>query len=178
MATLITAIIGWVLVSFLHLHYLGRDEVARKKDSVQDELQSLADWALDSSKILSNSAELNEEYLSSKIYLLELRIKELYGQYFCVEVPYEFEALHVDVETVDKNNIDGFQVQVISIIYNWRIGVEADYDVYFKNESFKQRLKDSPDALLNSAVVALKKPVFLIFFSSVVLSFLTFTFLI
>lgn len=170
MATLITAILGWFLVSFLHLHYLGRDEVARKKDSVQDELQSLADWALDSNMILSNSAELNEEYLSSKIALLELKLKELYEHYFYFESPYELDDFHMNVESVDSSNVDALQVDMTGVIYNLKISIEADYDEYCKNKNFFKRQKFKVFNII-------KHPLFLVFTSAVILSYIFFTFI-
>lgn len=171
MATLVTAVLGWILVSLLHLHYLGRDEVARKKDSVQNELQSLAAWALDSKSILSNSAELNEEYLSSKIALLELKLKELYENYFFIEFPYELDDFHMNVESVDESSIDGLQVNMVGVVYNLTISVEADYDEYCKNESLFKRQKIK---LLR----VLKKSLVLVFCSSAILSYLVFIFVI
>lgn len=174
MATLITSIVGWVLVGFLHVHYLGRDEIARKKDSVQAELQSLADWALDHSLIEVSSPELNEEYLSSKIAILELRLKELYESYFYIEFPYELSDLHESVEFKDAGDINNFQLGIINSIYNLKISIEADYDHYCKFDGSTQRVKVNLYRLIKNGYFRVFMTAFAFSFCISLISFLVF----
>lgn len=139
--TLSTAVIGWVVILFLHAHILRRDEVSRKKDRLQNDLNSLLLWALDTDMLRNTPSELREVFLAGKLSSVEARHDELYGQYFKIVD----EANHIsglrDIEVYglkDDVAIKDFQVDIIYPIMLLNDSIEDDYGNYCR-ESWLHR---------------------------------------
>lgn len=155
MTTLVTSVVGWVVILFLHVHVLRRDEVSRKKDRLQSEIDSLLNWALDTNNITGSSRELRETFFSGKISFIENRYDELYGKYFTKQERLDsFSILRdMDVYCLDDDKLRiAFQTGLVHELMAISDNVEIGYGEYCKNNWWYERLLEF---LLNNKLYVL-----------------------
>lgn len=141
--TLGTSFLGWIIILFFHVHALRRDEVSRKKDRLQSELDSLLTWALDTNMLTKTPMELRETFLAGKITTVEIRHDELYEVYFkdndennCIS-----ELRDLDVYGLgDDDSVKEFQLEIVNIAMMISDSIENDYGKYCRESWVHKRI--------------------------------------